>query len=197
MKPNAIRKPLSIAIAVLALLIAAVLSRSLKENRPDEVLIKRDLIGLQKMFTKDRTILTKEFRVGKMQSHTLVQIAAEYRNPEAVRLLLEAGAIANLYGDRSEQALHLAVQYDCAVCVELLIKHGAYINARGDLGRTALFWAIGNPAVLRILLAAGADCNIKDDLGAKALESARQFGSTDAVAVLSNQCANASHAISE
>jgi hypothetical protein len=46
-----------------------------------------------------------------------------------------------------------------------LIQQGADINAKGDNKQTALYPALGDPAMMRILLDKGADVNVKDYMG--------------------------------
>ena len=60
-------------------------------------------------------------------------------------------------------ALHWASYRDDGESADLLIRAGAKVNAANDLGATPLWTASvnGSPAMVRRLLAAGADPNAK------------------------------------
>src|SRR5438093_11850412 len=54
--------------------------------------------------------LRQEFKIGKVQYYTLLQLAASQRNIGAIKLLLRYGADVRQRGRISESALHIAVQ---------------------------------------------------------------------------------------
>jgi ankyrin repeat protein len=71
--------------------------------------------------------------------------AGVVHNPQATRLLLEAGANP----DDGESVYH-AVESDDTTCLEILLEHGATVRDTNALGN-----AIRNPAKVRILLERG------------------------------------------
>jgi ankyrin repeat protein len=96
---------------------------------------------------------------------TPLMAAATYSTPEAVRLLLGRGADPNVKSPTGTTALMLAT--GDAAKVKALLDKGAQANARSVTGRTALLIAASrgrSGAVVKLLLAAGADPNAKDQL---------------------------------
>jgi ankyrin repeat protein len=97
-----------------------------------------------------------------------------------------AGFIDPTY-DSCRTPLIVAIEVDHAGLVKLLLARGAKAGAEvGGTKRTALEAAarIGNPAVVRMLLEAGASPNHTDALGRTALEEARKNGNTKAARLI-------------
>jgi serine/threonine-protein phosphatase 6 regulatory ankyrin repeat subunit B len=63
-------------------------------------------------------------------------------NPEAVEILLDAGADPNSIDILTQTPLHMATQKSCVESVQLLISHGADIEAEDDEGKRAICHAI-------------------------------------------------------
>ncbi|MBK7930719.1 MAG: ankyrin repeat domain-containing protein [Bryobacterales bacterium] len=92
--------------------------------------------------------------------------AALYGSPEAVKVLLEAGAPTEVRNTGEVTPLIYAAT-DLAK-VKLLVAKGADVKAVSRQGRTALHVAAGSTdalAIARMLLAKGADVNAADGLG--------------------------------
>lgn len=102
---------------------------------------------------------------------TALHLAAFFGHPEAVRLLLDAGADPNAVGTSDQigpvQPLHSAAATGRSDCARLLLERGAGVNARQGGGFTALHAAAASSdaELARLLLAAGANATAKTDDG--------------------------------
>jgi ankyrin len=87
--------------------------------------------------------------------------AAKKADWNAVRVLLEQGADANVRQGDGTTTLHWAAYWDSRASAELLIRAGADVNAANDLGVTPLWVASenGSAAMVERLLQAGANPN--------------------------------------
>lgn len=100
-------------------------------------------------------------------------------NEECIRLILEAGGDPYFLGKEKEIALLQAVRNDDVELVRKLIQDGADVNVRDIFHHTPLFIALGNPdfcASLPVLLEAGADESIRDNVGRTAWEASADYG---------------------
>jgi ankyrin repeat protein len=96
--------------------------------------------------------------------------AADWDDPQLVRLLLNAGADVN----SRDTPLITAALLNCTEIVKLLLDAGADVNAkRGAIGGTALMWAARGGTrgteTVKLLLNSGADVNAQDETGSTAL----------------------------
>lgn len=94
--------------------------------------------------------------------------------PAAVRKLIELGADVNLGDDRGFTPLHGAAAHgfyaEAVEMAEALLARGADVNARSrELGFVPLHEATGGD-VIRLLIARGADPNVRNDAGLTPLE---------------------------
>lgn len=121
------------------------------------------------------------------QTMTALHWACNYRQPEAVRLLLKAGAdvgAKNIYG---MTPLHETADH---VIAKMLIQAGADVNARDDSGWTPLHRACSatryqkeiSPEIIKVLLSAGADPKATTQDGYTALYYAK--GREDVIMML-------------
>jgi ankyrin repeat protein len=108
------------------------------------------------------------------QKTTVLTEAVEYKNLDAVRLLLEAGANPNVRVEDHDTPLLRAVGQKEEPIVSLLLEHGADPNLVNDQGKTPLMKDAhyGLPSVAQVLLEAGAEEEIRSDAGATALDLA-------------------------
>ena len=101
--------------------------------------------------------------------YTPLMLAAALARPYLVRVLLKAGADPNVIDDRTgNSALHLAAMGGSADVAGQLIACGAFLNLQNpSQGHTPLIDAViyKSPAVVNVLLAAGANTQVKNNWG--------------------------------
>lgn len=136
----------------------------------------------------------------KGDAHTLANFlnsAAQYRNLDAIKLLLDAGADPN--GDKQPGPLFYAATtfYNSEFAhnttpIEMLIGAGAKVNIKNQNGQTPLFNAAQsfNNEAIKVLIEAGAEINVKDCNNETPLLLAAHFGNKDGVALLMTAGAN-------
>ena len=98
---------------------------------------------------------------------TALMLATARGSVGLVRLLLERGADVNAWGGQEQStALMAAVEKGDTVIAQLLLDHGAVINATAREEWTALLLAVraGDRSMIEILLAAGADANVRSSV---------------------------------
>ena len=130
-------------------------------------------------------------------------VAVRYRwGPEAIRLLLDAGADVNAKDGQGSSALIRAIENRQTAdhwLLQSLIDHGADVKARGAKEMTALMHAamIDDPKSVARLIAAGSEVNARDAAGWTALMHAnrRKSGFPEVVKLLIKHRAdvNAAH----
>ena len=81
-----------------------------------------------------------------------------------------------------------AVQRGDEQAVSAILANGADVNETTGGGQTALILAVifGHTNLVKLLMSAGADPQLRDNLGLNAIDWAQRRGSTDAVAILTN-----------
>lgn len=99
-----------------------------------------------------------------------LHVAAKWGQFEVVNLLIQAGANLEVCSDSEISPLYLAVIGNHADIVQALIHAGATLEIN-DLIEAACFNSID---AAQILVDAGLDVNARNDIGATALETARQ-----------------------
>ena len=109
--------------------------------------------------------------------------AAQNKNKQAVRELLDRHADVRATQGDGATALHWASRWNDLETTELLIKAGADVNAANDLGITPLSLACVNrsAAIVERLLQAGADPNAAQRTGETVLMTCASTGNVDAV----------------
>jgi ankyrin repeat protein len=120
---------------------------------------------------------------------TALHLAAFFRHPDAVRLLVGRSAPVNAVAANPTrvQPLHSAAAGGDPECVRLLVAAGADVDARQQGGFVPLHASAqnGDLAAVETLLAAGADASVATDDGRTALDLAREAGQDAVVARLS------------
>ncbi len=108
--------------------------------------------------------------------------ASAFGSPEAVKVLLDAGADANAANGFGATSLMLCVTEPAKI--RLLLSHGADVNAKSKTGRTPLILAAlhnGSEDVVEMLLAKGADAKAADKDGFTFLHAAAAGGNAKEV----------------
>ena len=102
-------------------------------------------------------------------NQNLTNLFAKYKNNLAFSSHPRIASVHDV-GTMDETLLNLAVINQAREDVLLLIQHGADVNKQGEMGFTPIQNACfnGNVAILEILLANGANPNIKNELGNQA-----------------------------
>lgn len=115
-------------------------------------------------------------------------LAAYFRQPEVVRLLIDRGADVSqaAVNGAKVQAIHAAVSSNQPVVVGWLLDAGADVNARQQQDYTPLMGAAANArhAIVDLLLARGADPSLTTTDGKTAAVIAREHGHEDVAARL-------------
>ncbi len=117
-------------------------------------------------------------------------VAAQHKNPEFVRLLLDAGAYINAIGEHGTNALMqtTALQEDNIMVQKLLIDRGCDINYQDNEKRTCIWLAAANGlySFAELLVNAGADLNCKSTDGTSPLKNAQRYMHYDIEKLLIN-----------
>ncbi len=102
--------------------------------------------------------------------------ALHQEKPEALKMLLAAGANTNHISLNGEAPLGRVAQHDFPIHVELLLAHQANINHQNRKGNTALHLATirNNKNVVKVLIKAGIKVNTKNKKGETALDIAKK-----------------------
>ncbi len=127
-------------------------------------------------------------------AHTrAVADAAKDRDAATMKKLIAQGADVNVPEGDGMTALHWAAEHGDSAMTSTLLRANANVKATTRIGSyTPLELASrsGSPAVVKALLAAGADPNRPDASGATALHLAAAAGNPDAVSALLEKGAN-------
>ena len=119
---------------------------------------------------------------------TPLMYAALAGNTEVIKLLLGKGADVNARDSGDGAALILAAAMGDAGTVKLLLEKGADAHVRNEYGYTALMCAAAaetnDPELIKALLAARAEIDVKAKDGETALKLAGRKGNTEIVRLL-------------
>ena len=129
------------------------------------------------MSLKDRLALTPRDLVNRpdRSGRTALSWAAQRRDIEAMKLLLQKGADPNI-GDSGKRTPLYYSAIDVA-CLETLLDAGADVNHQDTGGWTKLMWIameIDEPRYMEVLAKYEVDLNIRADWGGTALHLAAQ-----------------------
>lgn len=118
-----------------------------------------------------------------LQDETPLMLAALKGQRDTVEKLIELAADINKPG---WTPLHYAATTGQVEILRLLLEHDAYIDAESPNGSTPLMMAAmyGTPAVVKVLLEAGADPVVKNHLGLSALDFAQRANRAESTALI-------------
>ena len=114
-------------------------------------------------------------RISSYSQTSALHYAASAKDPECVRLLLEAGLNVDCVTNWDQTPLHFAAAFTKDVRhAKLLLDYGADPNKRDKDGIVPLSWCAisNNPGVTTVLLERGADVEGVDNEGSSALQRA-------------------------
>ncbi|MCL2001696.1 MAG: ankyrin repeat domain-containing protein, partial [Planctomycetes bacterium] len=103
----------------------------------------------------------------------LITAAKNRKDTDVLLMLLEAGADVNETNEDGDTALHYAAYWNNnPEVVKTLIEHGADVDGKGEYERTPLMRAVAGSEAGNIiaLLDAGADADLEDEDGKKAID---------------------------
>jgi uncharacterized protein len=118
------------------------------------------------------------------QDESPLMIAALKGHAALAKKLIDRGADVNKTG---WTPLHYAATSGHLPIIELLLEQHAYIDAESPNGSTPLMMAAhyGSPAAVKLLLEAGADPTLKNQLGLTAIDFANRANRKDAADLIS------------
>jgi ankyrin repeat protein len=122
---------------------------------------------------------------------TALMMAASRGRLTLVRWLLNNGADVNALDDQKESALHYAVSGEKVEVVKELLERKARINTVG--GPPVLHKALDQPAIVKLLLDAGANPDVEDDSGHTLINRAVVASREDVIEMLIAKKANLDH----
>jgi ankyrin repeat protein len=138
-----------------------------------------------------RTLLAKDASLANVYSpdgFSPLGFAVFFAQPEAVKLLVDAGAEVNAPSRESMKVTPLASAAAAkqTEIARLLIAHGANVNARAASGHIPLHEASanGNVELVKLLIEKGADVNAKTDDGKTPLDFAVEHKQPEVIALL-------------
>jgi len=191
-----VRKRNSLASKALLIYLANGLPRKGRsgpaENREsEEKLIEQHDAAVLALIKAGADVNAKDAERGTVLNAALDQVPNHLTN-RAIKQLIAAGANVNAADEsRRSTPLMWAASSGSIDAVQMLIRAGAIIDAKDKEGQTALMWAqIGsmysgyNPAIVKALIAAGADVNVVDTYGGTPLTRAAGADLSESVKLL-------------
>ena len=157
---------------------ASICNAASKEEPVIAAIYARDLKKLSSIITGGVSVDTRSGQSGK----TLLMIAAEVQNHEAVKFLIDKKADLEAPSKYfSKTVLFLAAYAGNQKAVDLLLKSGANPNALDDNSNNALREAIlaNNPKIVRMLIDAGCSLDQKNKDGKSMRDIGSEFGSAE------------------
>ena len=163
-----------------------------KGNTPlHHAIYQNGVSTVRDILNKDRTFIDVRNKKGL----TPLLIAISNLNYGITDLLLKFGANPNLVReDNRTSPLHTAALNGISWLGEILLEYKANINALDNEGATPLILAARghHREFIALLLRRGADINIVDDSGKKAIDYAKDWGTKDLIEIFENYISHTS-----
>jgi uncharacterized protein len=163
--------------------ITALLQRGFDPNTPDPNGLSGLYIALRDSSLKAAQALIDwpktNIEIRTAQDESPLMMAALKGHIEIVKKLIRRDADVNKPG---WTPLHYAATGGHLAIMDLLLEHHAFIDAESPNGTTPLMMAAhyGSPAAVKLLLEAGADPTMRNQLGLSAIDFANRVGRQDA-----------------
>ncbi|XP_059175936.1 serine/threonine-protein phosphatase 6 regulatory ankyrin repeat subunit B-like [Physella acuta] len=125
----------------------------------------------EKIYFLDRNHRRSQVCLNNVPGKTALMVALEYSNEQTALKLLSRAPDLNVHSDEDYTALHFAAHGSCTNVVRYLLQAGCNVNKQTEKGHTPLMLA-GNKKIALLLCDAGADLNLVDKNGDKALHLA-------------------------
>ncbi|XP_059160750.1 serine/threonine-protein phosphatase 6 regulatory ankyrin repeat subunit A-like [Physella acuta] len=140
----------------------------------------------EKIYFLDRNDRRSQVCLNTLSGKTALMVALENSNEQTALKLLSRHPDLNIHTDEGYTALHFAAHGSCTHVVRHLLHAGYNINKQTEEGYTYLMLA-GNKEIALMLCDAGADVNLVDKNGDKALHMAIYRSEADVAQVLINK----------
>ena len=156
----------SFLISIFVLIVFTLPAMAITEHEFKQICRSGSVQELQAAIASEKNFATLRFH----EMDTPLIIAAEKaRNPEFLKLIIEAGVDVNAFNEDGETALLEIMDEPVNLeCVKVLLDSGANPNHKDEDGKTPLMKALDDnlPAdVINALLDAGADVKLRDRKG--------------------------------
>jgi hypothetical protein len=167
--------------------IMALLNRGFDPNTPDPQGLSGLYLALRESSLKAAQALIDwpktNVEIRTLQDESPLMMAALKGHVAMVKKLIARDADVNKTG---WTALHYAATNGYVEIIRILLEQHAYIDAESPNGTTPLMMAAhyGSPSAVKVLLEAGADPTIKNQLGLTAIDFANRAGRQDSAELI-------------
>ena len=174
--------------------ITALLNRGFDPNTPNPEGVNGLYLALREPSLKAAEALIDWPKINletrNAQDESPLMMAALKGHTQLAKKLIDKGADVNKTG---WTPLHYAATQGHLEIIGMLLEHHAYIDAESPNGTTPLMMAAhyGTPAAVKLLLEAGADATLKNQLGLTAIDFANRASRKEAAELIAASVRNA------